>query len=257
MVAGATLAAARAVWSGAAEHGASQAGGLGRRNSPSARQRLPGVYNNLASAIPWLLRAGRRKHRLREHRRAPRRRGTGRVLRRPAGADDRPTAGHGDAVPVHRPARRDRRAQHEEVGERRHYASRARSKRARSTPSSTRSIPPLLQQFQPGQLFVDQHQHRPAPAEIRWRDLELSASTLSAAPKARARRSPLTTTSPADARWSTGGAGDQAGAGRTADLDAPARRGHQPPSRSRDAARPRPGRGWTSGRTGLASHASA
>jgi acetoin utilization deacetylase AcuC-like enzyme len=79
LVAGATLAAARAVWSGAAEHGASIAGGMHHAMAAS-RQRVRrlqrrGDRDRLAAS------AGRRAHRLRGHRRAPRRRGAGRVLR--------------------------------------------------------------------------------------------------------------------------------------------------------------------------------
>jgi acetoin utilization protein AcuC len=56
LVVGATLAAARAVWTGAAEHGASIAGGLHH----AMRSQASGfcVYNDLAIAITWLLHAG-------------------------------------------------------------------------------------------------------------------------------------------------------------------------------------------------------
>jgi acetoin utilization protein AcuC len=56
LVAGATLAAARAVWSGTAEHGASIAGGLHH----AMRDRASGfcVYNDPAIAISWLLSQG-------------------------------------------------------------------------------------------------------------------------------------------------------------------------------------------------------
>ncbi len=56
LVAGATLAAARAMWSGAAEHGASIAGGLHH----AMRDHASGfcVYNDPAIAIAWLLSAG-------------------------------------------------------------------------------------------------------------------------------------------------------------------------------------------------------
>src|SRR5487761_1397797 len=56
MVAGATLAAARAVWTSAAQHGASIAGGLRHAMSGSASGFC--VYNDPAIAIAWLLRAG-------------------------------------------------------------------------------------------------------------------------------------------------------------------------------------------------------
>jgi acetoin utilization protein AcuC len=56
LVAGATMAAARAVWSGAAEHGASIAGGLHH----AMRDHASGfcVYNDPAIAISWLLAQG-------------------------------------------------------------------------------------------------------------------------------------------------------------------------------------------------------
>src|ERR1035441_290468 len=56
LVAGATLAAARAVWTGAARHGASIAGGLHHAMPASASGFC--VYNDPAIAIAWLLLAG-------------------------------------------------------------------------------------------------------------------------------------------------------------------------------------------------------
>jgi acetoin utilization protein AcuC len=56
LVAGATLAAARAVWSGAAEHGASIAGGLHHAMAANASGFC--VYNDPAIAIAWLLAQG-------------------------------------------------------------------------------------------------------------------------------------------------------------------------------------------------------
>ncbi len=56
LVAGATLAAARAVWTGAARHGASIAGGLHHAMRASASGFC--VYNDPAIAIAWLLLAG-------------------------------------------------------------------------------------------------------------------------------------------------------------------------------------------------------
>jgi acetoin utilization protein AcuC len=56
LVSGATLAAARAVWTGEADHGASIAGGLHH----AMRAKASGfcVYNDPATAIAWLLQAG-------------------------------------------------------------------------------------------------------------------------------------------------------------------------------------------------------
>jgi acetoin utilization protein AcuC len=59
MVAGATLAAARAMWTGAAQHGASIAGGLHHAMRESASGFC--VYNDLVIAINWLLQVGARR----------------------------------------------------------------------------------------------------------------------------------------------------------------------------------------------------
>jgi acetoin utilization protein AcuC len=56
LVAGATLAAARAVWSGEARHGASIAGGM--HHAMAAHASGFGVYNDPAIAIAWLLEQG-------------------------------------------------------------------------------------------------------------------------------------------------------------------------------------------------------
>ena len=56
LVAGATLAAARAVWSGWAQHGASIAGGM--HHAMAAEASGFGVYNDPAIAIAWLLEQG-------------------------------------------------------------------------------------------------------------------------------------------------------------------------------------------------------
>ena len=56
LVAGATLAAARAAWSGAAQHGASIAGGLHHAMRDSASGFC--IYNDPAIAIAWLLEQG-------------------------------------------------------------------------------------------------------------------------------------------------------------------------------------------------------
>ena len=56
MVAGATLAAARAVWTSAAQHGASIAGGLHHAMAGNASGFC--IYNDPAIAIAWLLRQG-------------------------------------------------------------------------------------------------------------------------------------------------------------------------------------------------------
>ena len=56
LVTGATLAAARAVWSGSAQHGANIAGGM--HHAMAAHASGFGVYNDPAIAIAWLLGAG-------------------------------------------------------------------------------------------------------------------------------------------------------------------------------------------------------
>ena len=59
LVAGATLAAAQAVWTGSAQHGASIAGGLHHAMRANASGFC--VYNDPAIAIKWLLQAGARR----------------------------------------------------------------------------------------------------------------------------------------------------------------------------------------------------
>jgi len=54
LLTGATMAAARAVWSGTAQHGASIAGGM--HHAMAAHASGFGVYNDIAIAIAWLLR---------------------------------------------------------------------------------------------------------------------------------------------------------------------------------------------------------
>ena len=56
LVTGATLAAARAVWSGSAQHGASIAGGM--HHAMAAHASGFGVHNDVAVAIAWLLGQG-------------------------------------------------------------------------------------------------------------------------------------------------------------------------------------------------------
>ena len=56
LVTGATLAAARAVWSGTAQHGAAIAGGM--HHAMAAHASGFGVYNDVAVAIAWLLGRG-------------------------------------------------------------------------------------------------------------------------------------------------------------------------------------------------------
>jgi acetoin utilization protein AcuC len=56
LVTGATLAAARAAWSGSAQHGASIAGGM--HHAMAAHASGFGVYNDPAVAIAWLLGEG-------------------------------------------------------------------------------------------------------------------------------------------------------------------------------------------------------
>jgi acetoin utilization protein AcuC len=56
LVAGATIAAAHAVWSGSAQHAASIAGGM--HHAMAAHASGFGVYNDVAIAIAWLLRQG-------------------------------------------------------------------------------------------------------------------------------------------------------------------------------------------------------
>ena len=83
-VVGATVAAARAVWSGEAEHAFNAAGGLHHAMPDRASGFC--VYDDPAVGDRVAARAGRRTDRLRRRRRAPRRRRAGVLLERPAGA---------------------------------------------------------------------------------------------------------------------------------------------------------------------------
>jgi acetoin utilization protein AcuC len=56
LISGATLAAARAVWSGSAQHGAAIAGGM--HHAMAAKASGFGVYNDIAIAVAWLLAHG-------------------------------------------------------------------------------------------------------------------------------------------------------------------------------------------------------
>jgi len=57
LVAGATLAAGRAVWSGSAQHGVSITGGM--HHAMAGHASGFSIYNDLAIAIVWMLGAGR------------------------------------------------------------------------------------------------------------------------------------------------------------------------------------------------------
>ena len=113
MVTGATLAAARAVWTSAAQHGASIAGGLHHAMAGNASGFC--VYNDPAIAIAWLLGQGAERIAYVD---VDAHHGDGveaGVLERPAGADHRAARAPGYLVPRHRvcrpiPAGRTRRA---------------------------------------------------------------------------------------------------------------------------------------------------
>ena len=85
MVTGATLAAARAVWTSAAQHGASLAGGLHHAMAGNASGFC--VYNDPADRDRLAAGPGRGADRLRRRGRPPRRRRAGGLLGRPAGTD--------------------------------------------------------------------------------------------------------------------------------------------------------------------------
>ena len=93
---------------GACEHAVNIAGGL-HHAMRGYGGRVLRLQRRRARRSATLLAAGAQQGRLRRHRRPPRRRRAGRVLRRPAGADDQPAPGPAHAVPRHRAADRDRR----------------------------------------------------------------------------------------------------------------------------------------------------
>ena len=108
LVTGATLAATRAVWSGSARHGASIAGGM--HHAMAAHASGYGVYNDVAVAIAWLLGHGAERIAYVD---IDAHHGDG--VQAAFYADPRVLTislhqHPADPVPVHRPARRDRRA---------------------------------------------------------------------------------------------------------------------------------------------------
>ncbi len=143
LIAGATLTAAEAVWRGEVRRAVNIAGGL--------HHAMPGraagfcVYNDPAVAIARLLDLGRRAGRLRRHRRAPRRRRPGDLLRRSAGADGQHPRDPAGALPGHRLPGRDRRTRRARQRGEPAPAARCRGRRpgcAPSTPSSPRCCAP-------------------------------------------------------------------------------------------------------------------
>ena len=135
-VVGATVEAARRVWTGDVLHAANISGGLHHAMPDRASGFC--VYNDVAVGIRVAARPGRRAGGVRRRRRAPRRRRREGVLRRPAGAHDQPARDRPDAVPRHRVPQRHRR-----TGAPRAARSTSRCRPARRTPAgcarSTRS----------------------------------------------------------------------------------------------------------------------
>ena len=99
-IVGATLEAARG--SGRARRSTPPTSAAGCTTRWPSRRAASASTTTSAIAIRWLLDDGRRAGRVRRHRRAPRRRCAGDLLRRPAGADDQPAREPADAVPRHR-----------------------------------------------------------------------------------------------------------------------------------------------------------
>ena len=105
LVAGATLAAARAVWRGRPSTGSTWRAACTTRCAGRPAGSACTTTRPSRSAGCW---PGRGADRLRGHRRASRRRGGSRLLRRPAGADDQPARAPDDAFPRDRPGDGDR-----------------------------------------------------------------------------------------------------------------------------------------------------
>ena len=119
LVAGATLAAARAVWSGSAQHGASIAGGM--HHAMAAHASGFCVYNDVAVAIAW--RPGQGAERI-AYVEIDAHHGDGNRPR-PGnfrGTDHQPAPAPGDLVSLHRAAGRDRRPCRRGVGGQRRAA---------------------------------------------------------------------------------------------------------------------------------------
>ncbi len=85
LIAGGSIDAATAIARGQVDRAVNFCGGLHHAMADHASGFC--IYNDVALGIKALLDEGVRQGRLRRRRRAPRRRGAGRVLRRPAGAD--------------------------------------------------------------------------------------------------------------------------------------------------------------------------
>ena len=228
---------ARRVGAGGRRHPGRRPGGVDRRGASTAPASPAActtrcaasasgfcVYNDPAIAIAWLLDAGRRAGRLRRHRRAPRRRRAGRLLRRPAGADDQPAREPGDAVPRHRLPSETGGPGAE--GSAVNVALPAGTGDAGWLRAFHAVVPPLLRAFRP-QILVSQH-----GCDTHWldplADLRLTIDAQRAAHAAihqlahEVGRRPLA----ADRRRRL-----RAGPGRAADLDAPAGRGSRVPDR--------------------------
>ena len=205
------------------------------------------VYNDPAIAIAWLLAEGRRADRLRRHRRAPRRRRAGRVLRRPAGADDQPA--------------RDARAllfpgtgwpsETGGAGAGRLGGERGPARAAPGTPAgcapSTRSCRRCCAPSRP-QILVSQHgcdTHRLDPLAHLRADRRRAARRARRDPPARPRDRGRPLAADRGRRL-------RAGPGRAPDLDAPAGRGGRPAASTRQARRRTAWRDYVRRRTGQA-----
>ena len=152
-VVGATVEAARRVWTGEVLHAANISGGLHHAMPDRASGFC--VYNDVAVGIRWLLDHGRREGGVRRRRRAPRRRRREGVLRRPAGAHHQPARDRPDAVPRHRLPHRHRRPR----------ARRAARSTWRCRPGTSDAgwlrafhavVPPLVREFAPDVLVTQQ-----------------------------------------------------------------------------------------------------
>ena len=162
LIAGGSVAAARAIAHGEVDRAVNFCGGLHHAMPDYASGFC--VYNDAALGIAALLRGGGAQGRLRGRRRPSRRRRAGRVLRRPAGADRVHPPEPAVAVPRHRLPDRVRA-----TARRTARRSTSRCPRARRTPRgcgpSTRWCPAVVRAFRP-EVLVTQHgadSHREDP----------------------------------------------------------------------------------------------
>ena len=184
-VVGATVEAARRVWTGEALHAANISGGLHHAMPDKASGFC--VYNDVAVGIRWLLDQGAERVAYVDvdvHHGDGVREG---VLRRPAGADHQPPRDRPDAVPGHRLPQRHRRSGSR--GQRGQRGAAAGYLDAGWLRAFHAVVPPLVREFAPDVLVTQQGCDSPhrGPAGAPDADRRRAAGDVPRAARARAR----------------------------------------------------------------------